>query len=65
MIAGGVEVLFYGEVREFGAEPFASLKPDGGPGYALGAGVVAGEGAEFVEMCEDCFGIDHDSRSTG
>ena len=58
VVAGGVVVMFDREVAEFLCEPLARFQPGVGPGDALRAVCVAGQGAEFFQFGDGAFRIE-------
>ena len=56
-ITGGVSMVLDEEAGEFGGQPVAGLEPGVGPGDALGAVFVAGEGAQFFEFGNGALGL--------
>jgi hypothetical protein len=50
--------MFDREFGEFFGEPLAGAEPSVGPGDALCAVFVGGEGTEFLELSDGAFGIE-------
>jgi sugar lactone lactonase YvrE len=57
-VSCGIEVGFDGEFGHFAFQPIARGLPDWGEGDALGSIVVAGEGAEFLQVRDRPFRVE-------
>jgi len=57
VVSGRVVVMLDRKLGEFFGEPFAGTEPRVGPGDALGAVFVGGEGAEFFEFGDGTLGM--------
>jgi len=57
-VSGCIEVGFDGEFGHFGFQPIARGLPNGGERDALGTIVIAGEGAEFLQIHDRAFWVE-------